>query len=136
MYKYKNLQAGQLPQGHLSLLQNFLNFIITKYLKQEISSELNVCVDECSPFVFSITGDMKVYHMMTWWKGNDVLPRWRSALSTFIMELLLVPKFDTSSPSVIQDKEICLIITQWNPFNNVYLLSRFDVSSFSVTEDI
>ena len=57
MYKYKNLQAGQLPQGHLSLLQNFLNFIMTKYLKQDISGELNICVDECSPFVFSITGD-------------------------------------------------------------------------------
>ena len=24
---------------------------------------------------------------------------------------------------------------QWNPFNDVYLLSKFDVSSFSVTED-
>ena len=47
-----------------------------------------------------------------------------------------MPKFDTSSPSVIQDKEICLMITQWNPFNNVYLLSKFEVSSFTVTEDI
>ena len=66
MYKYKNLQAGQLPREDLSLLQNFLNFVITKYLKQEISGELNVCVDECSPIVFSITGDMKVYqcHVM------------------------------------------------------------------------
>ena len=29
----KSLQAGQLPQEHLSFFQNLLNFIITKYLK-------------------------------------------------------------------------------------------------------
>ena len=33
MYKYKFLQAGQLPREHLSFLQNLLNFFITKYLK-------------------------------------------------------------------------------------------------------
>ena len=71
---------------------------------------------------------------------------WRSALSTSIAKLLLLPKFDNSSPFVTQDKEICHMIisqwrhyhlrrsTQWNPFN-VYLLSKFDVSSFSVTGD-
>ena len=60
------------------------------------------------------------------------------------IELLLLPKFDNSSPSVTSDKEICHVImsychhyclrrsTQWNPFNDVYLLSKFDVSSFSV----
>ena len=51
---------------------------------------------------------------------------------------------------VTRDKEICkshVIIrywcqyllrrsTQWNPLNVVYLLSKFDVSSFSMTEDI
>ena len=69
---------------------------------------------------------------------------WRSALSTSIAKLLLLPKFDNSSPFVTQDKEICHVIisqwrhyhlrrsTQWNPFN-VYLLSKFDVSSFFVT---
>ena len=49
MHKYKSLQVGQLPQEHLSFLQNLLSFIITKYLKQEVDDELNVCVDECSP---------------------------------------------------------------------------------------
>ena len=36
MYTYKSLQVCQLPQKHLSFLQNFLNFVITKYLKQEV----------------------------------------------------------------------------------------------------
>ena len=64
-----------------------------------------------------------------------------------ITELLLVHTFNNSSPSIAQDKEICHVIischhyhlrrsTHWNPFNDVYLLSKFDVSSFSVTEDI
>ena len=33
MYKYMFLKAGQLPQEHLSFLQNLLNFFTTKYLK-------------------------------------------------------------------------------------------------------
>ena len=41
---------------------------------------------------------------------------------------LLLPKFGKSSPSVIRD-------TQWSA-SNVYLLFKFDVSSFSVTLDI
>ena len=60
---------------------------------------------------------------------------------------LLCTRFDKSSPSVTQDKEICHIImsklhhyylrlsTQCSPFN-VYLLSKFDVSRFSVNGDI
>ena len=36
MQKCKNLQAGHLTQEHLSFLQNLLNFIITKFLKQEV----------------------------------------------------------------------------------------------------
>ena len=40
MYKYKSLQAGQLPQEHLYFLQNLLNFIIAKYLKQEVDDDL------------------------------------------------------------------------------------------------
>ena len=71
----------------------------------------------------------------------------RSTLSTSIPELLLLPKFDSSSSSVTQDKEISQVIitkwhhyrltvsTQWNSFN-VYLVPRFDISSFSLTEDI
>ena len=40
MYKYKSLQEGQLPQEHLSFLKNLLNFIITKYLVQEVGDDL------------------------------------------------------------------------------------------------
>ena len=61
MCKYKSLQAGQLSQEHLSFLQNLLNFIITKYLKQEVDDDLSVCVDEHSPCGLSITGDIKIY---------------------------------------------------------------------------
>ena len=71
MYKFKILQAGWIPWEHLSFVQNLLNFIITKYFKQ-VGDELNVCMDECSPFVFSITGD-KDFIIVMWWKGNDVL---------------------------------------------------------------
>ena len=53
-----------------------------------------------------------------------------------------MPKFDNSSPSVILDKEIMSLChqyrlrrsTQWNPFNDYYLLSKFYVPSFSVIE--
>ena len=45
MYKYKSLQEVQLLREHLSFLQNF---IITKYLKQEVDDDLSVCVDERS----------------------------------------------------------------------------------------
>ena len=34
----------------------YLNFIITKYLKQEVGDDLNVCVDELSPYGPSVTG--------------------------------------------------------------------------------
>ena len=57
MYKYKSLQAVQLPQEHLSFLQSF---IITKYLKQ-VDDDLSLCVDEHSPCGLSITGDNKIY---------------------------------------------------------------------------
>ena len=64
------------------------------------------------------------------------------------IELLLLPKFDNSSPFVTHDKEICHVITSLSsilpeeeypmePFQyDVYLLSRFDVSGFSVSRDI
>ena len=60
MYKCKSLQAGQLPQEHLSFVQNLLNFI-TKYLKKEVDDDLNVCMDERSRCSLSITGDIKIY---------------------------------------------------------------------------
>ena len=61
MYKYKSLNAGQLPREHLSFLQNLLNFIITKYLKKEFDDDLTVGVDERSPCGLSVTGDIKIY---------------------------------------------------------------------------
>ena len=60
MYKYNSLQIGQLPQQHLSFLLNLLNFIISKYLKQEVDDDLSLCVDEGSPCGFSITGNIKI----------------------------------------------------------------------------
>ena len=63
MYKSKRLQAGQLPREHLSFLQNLLNFIIMKYLKQEVDDGLSVCVDERRPCGLSITEDTKIYNI-------------------------------------------------------------------------
>ena len=60
MYKYKSLQAGQLPRKQLCCLQKLLNFIITKYLKQEVDNELSICMDEHSPCSLS-TEDIKIY---------------------------------------------------------------------------
>ena len=110
MYKYKSLQVFQLPREHLSFLQNFLNFIITKYLKQEVDDDLSLCVVQLSPCGLSITGDIKM-SMSPDEKVMTLL--WRSALSTSIAKLLLLPKFDNSSPFVTRDKEIChMIISQ------------------------
>ena len=57
MYKYKSLQAGQLPWEHLSFLKNLLNFIITKNLKQDVHDYVSVYVNERSPFGLSIIGN-------------------------------------------------------------------------------
>ena len=64
MYKYKSLQESQLPREHLSFLHNLLNFIITKYLTQEVDDDLSVCVDERSPCGLSMTGDRKIYQCL------------------------------------------------------------------------
>ena len=66
MYKYKSLKVCQLPQEHLPFLQIFLNFIITKYLKQEVDDDLSLCVVVRSHCGLSITGDIKIYqcHVM------------------------------------------------------------------------
>ena len=58
MYKSKSLQIGQVPQEHLSFLQNLLILTVTN---QEADDDLSVCVDECSPCDLSITGDIKIY---------------------------------------------------------------------------
>ena len=51
MYKCKSLQEVQLRREHLPFLQNF---VITKYLKQEVDDDLSICMDECSPCGLSI----------------------------------------------------------------------------------
>ena len=56
---------------------------------QEVDDNLSVCVDEHSPCGLSLTGDIN----FLWSKG-----------------LLLLPKFNNSSPSVTRDKEICHVI--------------------------
>ena len=48
MYKYKYLQAGQVLQEQLPFLQTLLNFITTKYFKQEFY-ELSVCMNNVAP---------------------------------------------------------------------------------------
>ena len=58
MYKCKSLQEVQPPREHLSFLENF---IITKYLKQEVDDDLSVYMDECSPCGLFTTGDIKIY---------------------------------------------------------------------------
>ena len=57
-HKYKSLQEVQLLQEHLSFLQNF---IITKYLKEEVDDNLSISVSEHSPCGLSITRDIKIY---------------------------------------------------------------------------
>ena len=89
MYKYKRLQAGQLPWVHLSFSQSLLNFIITKYLKQEVDVSLSICMDECSPYGLSMAS---------------------------LWPLFLLSKFDNSSHSAARDKGICqsYVIMRYN----------------------
>ena len=91
MDKYKSLHVGQLPQEHLSFLQNLLNFIITKYLKQEVEDDLSIYVNERGSCDLSITGDIKIYqcHMIML-----LAPMEKCLTST--KELFLQPKFDNS----------------------------------------
>ena len=49
MYKYKYLQAGQVLQEQLPFLQTLLNFITTKYFKQEFYDKLSVCMNNVAP---------------------------------------------------------------------------------------
>ena len=98
MYKYKILQVGQLPQEHLSFLQNLLNFIITKYLKEEVDNDINVCVDEHSPCGLSITGDIKIYQCHVMKRQWHDYHQWRSALSTSIQSCFYCPNLITVAP--------------------------------------
>ena len=135
MYKYQSLQAGQLPWEHLYFLQDLLNFIILKKLKQEAHDDFRVYVYErssCGLFVIWVTNP------------NGEVPYGLLSRSWFYY-----PNLIKVSP-VTRDKETCqshIIMRQWrhyllrqrtqlNPLNEVYLMSKFDVSSFSMTWDI
>ena len=59
MYKYNCLQAGQLSQERLYFSQNLLNFIITKYLKQDVTDD-----SKRDPCGLSIAGDIKIYQCL------------------------------------------------------------------------
>ena len=61
MYKYKNLQAGQVNYDKRICLFCKIKFIITKYLKQEVDDNLSICVDERRHCGLSITVDKKIY---------------------------------------------------------------------------
>ena len=53
--------------------------------------------------------------------------------------MFLLQKFDNSSPSCAYELMTHYLLrqsTQWNLLNEVYLLSKFDDSSFSLTENI
>ena len=101
---------GQLPPDHLFFLQN-LNFIITKYLKEEVECDLSICMDEHSSWGLSKTGDIKIINVSRS-KGNDVTTPDEEVpyQPTSITKLLLLPTFDNSSSSITQDKEICHVI--------------------------
>ena len=143
MCKYKSLQEVQLPREHLSFLQNF---IITKYLKQEVDDDLSVCVDERSLCGLSITGD-KSFINVTWSKGNDIASTNREVLYR------LPPRNCFCCLNLIMAAPLWLWIKrfvrwlwanditttwsiQWNSFNHVYQVYKFDVSSFFVTGEI
>ena len=108
MYKYKFLQAGQLPREHLSFLQNLLNFVITKYLKQ-VDDDLCIWVDKhssCGLYNWRYK-DLSVSRDQ---KEMVLLSPMEKCYINFYHELLLLPKFDNSSSSVTQYKEICHMI--------------------------
>ena len=43
-----------------AFLANFLNTVITKYLKQDVDDDLSICVDEHSPCGLSVIEDIKI----------------------------------------------------------------------------
>ena len=83
------------PKRPFVILANFfLNFIISKYLKQK--ANLSICVDERSPCGLS-TGDIKIYQSQMI-KSYCYYLQCRSSPWTSIKELFLLTKFDNSSP--------------------------------------
>ena len=71
----------------MSFLQNLLNFVIAKYLKQQVDDDLSFCVDESSPWGISITGDKKIY-LDTWSKANKLLPPLEKCLVDFNQKVI------------------------------------------------
>ena len=72
----------------------------------EVHDDLSVCVNECSPCGLSITGDIKICQCLVS-KGNDLTtPDGEVPYQLLSKELLLLPKFNNSSPSITQAKEI------------------------------
>ena len=104
MYKYKSPQAGQLPQEHLSFLQNLLNFMIKKYLKQDFDT-LSISINEHSPWGFSVTEDIKIYqcHVV---KSNGITPNGEVPYRLPSRSCFCCLNLTTAAP-VTRDKEIC-----------------------------
>ena len=88
----------ELPQEHLSFLKNF---IITKYLKQEVDDDLSICMDEHSRCGLSVTRDKKILSISCDQKVMMLLPPIEKHPS--ILELLLLIKFDSSSSFATND---------------------------------
>ena len=103
MYKYKNLQAGQLPQEHLPFLQNLLNFIITKYLKQEVDGNLSICMDEGSPMWLLYNWKYKELSMSCDQKVMTLPPMEKCPINFYHRVAFYCPNLITVAPL---DKEI------------------------------
>ena len=86
-------------------LSKFLEFYYHKIFQTRSWWVLSFCMVECSLCGLSITGDLSMSC-----NGKVMMLLWRSALLTSITELLLLPKFDNSCPSVTRDKEICHVM--------------------------
>ena len=105
----KFLQAGQLPREHLSLLQNLLNFFITKYLKQKVDDDLSIWVDKrssCGLYNWRYK-DLSMSHDQ---KAMALQFPMEKCLISFYHRVAFIAQFDDSSPSVTRDKEICHMI--------------------------
>ena len=87
-------------------------------------------MNEWSPCGLYIAENIKTYQchvIKRWWR---YYPQWRSALWTSMKELLLLLKFDNSSPSHAYELMTHYHLrrsTQWNHLNEVYLQSKFAV---------
>ena len=74
-----------------------LNFIITKYLKQEVGDDLSICVNELSPYGLSVTEDIKIYSMSRDQMVMMLLPIMEKCPMDFYQEVVIATRY----------KEIC-----------------------------